>query len=217
MKLTTRQVYIVGRNTLQNSLLSKLIQSGCAAQSSIISIVAAKQVEGDALLLVDVSGMDDEQVSTCLHACHEDGLPRTVALLQAHQDHPLQHLMMFPCLRGLFYETSTEEEFIRGINALLNGEHWLPRRWLGAYLESTRLSYTVPWASDSTALLTTKEQKVLSLLAEGLSNTAIAERMHISQHTVKTHLHNLFRKIGVNSRVNAVRWALANLGPERVS
>lgn len=212
-----RHVYIVGRNTLQNNLLCKLIQAGCSVQTSIVTLAAAKQIEGEALLLLDVSGMDEEQVLTSLHACHEDGFPRTVALLQAHQDHPLQHLMMFPCLRGLFYETSSEEEFVRGVSALLNGEHWLPRRWLGAYLESTRLSYTVPWAPDSTDLLTCKEQKVLSLLAEGLSNTSIAERMHISQHTVKTHLHNLFRKIGVNSRVNAVRWAMANLGPERVS
>jgi len=52
--------------------------------------------------------------------------------------------------------------------------------------------------------LTSRETEVLELLAEGLSNKAIAARLGISTNTVKTHLELLFEKIGVSSRAEAV-------------
>jgi DNA-binding CsgD family transcriptional regulator len=53
-------------------------------------------------------------------------------------------------------------------------------------------------------LLTARESEVLSCLAEGLSNREIAERLFISENTVKKHLNNLYTKLEVNRRVQAV-------------
>lgn len=52
--------------------------------------------------------------------------------------------------------------------------------------------------------LTNKERQILSLLEQGFSNRAIAERSHVSLNTVKTHLNHIYQKLGVNSRTQAI-------------
>jgi DNA-binding NarL/FixJ family response regulator len=52
--------------------------------------------------------------------------------------------------------------------------------------------------------LTSRELEVLSLLVEGLTNKAIAQRLGISEHTVKFHINTIFRKLGAQSRTEAV-------------
>jgi DNA-binding NarL/FixJ family response regulator len=55
--------------------------------------------------------------------------------------------------------------------------------------------------------LTVREAEVLSLLASGLSNTEIAQRLYLSRATVKTHINRIFAKTGVRDRAQAVRYA----------
>jgi DNA-binding CsgD family transcriptional regulator len=57
---------------------------------------------------------------------------------------------------------------------------------------------------DRHALLTPRELEVLTALAEGMTNKAIARRLNISLHTVKFHLESLFRKLGARTRTEAV-------------
>jgi DNA-binding NarL/FixJ family response regulator len=53
-------------------------------------------------------------------------------------------------------------------------------------------------------VLSLREQEVLRELAQGLNNRAIAERLYVSQDTVKSHLRSVYRKLGVSSRAEAV-------------
>jgi DNA-binding CsgD family transcriptional regulator len=59
------------------------------------------------------------------------------------------------------------------------------------------------WAS-----LTEGELRVVSLVAQGLTNRATAERAFLSRHTVDSHLRQAFRKLNISSRVELVRLAL---------
>jgi DNA-binding NarL/FixJ family response regulator len=66
--------------------------------------------------------------------------------------------------------------------------------------------------------LTLREREILALLSEGLDNGAIAARLHLSSHTVRTHVANILRKLGVGSRAEAARIALrAGAGDSGVS
>ena len=51
------------------------------------------------------------------------------------------------------------------------------------------------WAS-----LTDAELTVVNLIAQGATNRSVAQRLHVTPHTVKAHLHNAFAKLGINSR-----------------
>lgn len=57
--------------------------------------------------------------------------------------------------------------------------------------------------------LSDRETMVLKAVAAGLSNRAISKRLWVTEHTVKFHLTNIFRKLGVSNRTEATRWALS--------
>ncbi|MET0460508.1 MAG: helix-turn-helix transcriptional regulator, partial [Ilumatobacteraceae bacterium] len=57
---------------------------------------------------------------------------------------------------------------------------------------------------------TETERTVAELVAEGLSNQAVASRIFLSRHTVDFHLRHIFRKLGIGSRVVLTRMAIAN-------
>src|SRR5437763_4942964 len=64
---------------------------------------------------------------------------------------------------------------------------------------------------DALQPLTDRERVILELLTSGLSNRGIAERMFLSEKTVKQHLHHLYRKLGVAPRVEAALVAVGYL------
>jgi DNA-binding NarL/FixJ family response regulator len=65
-----------------------------------------------------------------------------------------------------------------------------------------------PRQAKPSDLLTDREIEVLKALAKGYSNQQIAEELYISQRTVQNHLHNIYNKLGVNGRTEAVIYAL---------
>jgi DNA-binding CsgD family transcriptional regulator len=71
-------------------------------------------------------------------------------------------------------------------------------------LEAVDAGFGAMHETDGHALLTPRELEVLTALAEGLTNKAIARRLNISLHTVKFHVESLFRKLGARTRTEAV-------------
>jgi DNA-binding NarL/FixJ family response regulator len=68
-----------------------------------------------------------------------------------------------------------------------------------------------PTSDDTgTSLLGNREAEVARLVAQGLSNKQIAERLFISEHTVDSHVRNILNKLGVNSRAQIASWMAAS-------
>jgi DNA-binding NarL/FixJ family response regulator len=65
-------------------------------------------------------------------------------------------------------------------------------------------------------LLTTREQQVLHLLSDGLSNSELATVLKLSEHTIKNHLFRIYDKLGVSNRMEAVLYALTPRNPQPV-
>lgn len=89
------------------------------------------------------------------------------------------------------------------------GRLWARGREVVVVKEVNRLPGDGPFAPDSQKLeelaITRREHEILDLIAEGLSNREIAERIFVTENTVKTHAYRLFDKLGVRRRVQAVQ------------
>ncbi|WP_460803551.1 helix-turn-helix transcriptional regulator [Microbulbifer agarilyticus] len=85
---------------------------------------------------------------------------------------------------------------------------------LAASIQSSQLQSDSD--SRSRLLLTKREQEILAQLTTGEPNSIIASRLHLSEHTVKNHMYNIFRKIGVKNRLQASNWAKLHLQVERI-
>jgi DNA-binding NarL/FixJ family response regulator len=68
----------------------------------------------------------------------------------------------------------------------------------------------VPEPQPTGPCLTPRETAILRAIAEGLTTKAISQDLWLSEHTVKFHLTNIYRKLGVTNRSAAVRYAFEN-------
>lgn len=123
---------------------------------------------------------------------------------------PLQlkttQLLKYGRLKGIFYREQTVNQIAQGLEALSQGSSWLSRAvtdQLLSYFQSVLVRYNPP----HTINLTRREIEVLEALKSGKSNYRIAEQLFVSEHTVKSHLYKIFRKIKVKNRDEAVLWA----------
>ena len=105
------------------------------------------------------------------------------------------------------------EAFARGACALvvLTNEQ---SEFAGAIRQAVDATVRAPFrrrldesAAAREARLTARESEILAAVARGLTNRDIASELWVSEHTVKYHLSNVYRKLGVSSRTEAVRWA----------
>jgi DNA-binding NarL/FixJ family response regulator len=71
----------------------------------------------------------------------------------------------------------------------------------------------LPRVADPADALSPREREVLLLVTEGLANKQIAQALNIAERTVKAHLGNVYRHIGVVDRTSAAMWARDHLGP----
>jgi DNA-binding NarL/FixJ family response regulator len=98
------------------------------------------------------------------------------------------------------------ERLIDVIRGVVRGETWLPPAETGPVL-LLLMGGSSPEEDNPSRLiaaLTPREREVLACLAEGVSRRNLAERLHMSPNTVRTHLQNLMGKLGVHSTLEAV-------------
>ncbi|MGW6976373.1 response regulator [Streptomyces sp. NPDC054952] len=112
--------------------------------------------------------------------------------------------------RGYLTKNAGRQDIIRAIRAAAAGQAVLDREVQDRLLATARARPTAtaqpsPLPQD----LTSREREVLTLIGQGLPNRAIAEKLFISEATVKTHINNLFAKAGIRDRADAVRRAIA--------
>ena len=110
---------------------------------------------------------------------------------------------------GIVLETASVEELLSAIRQVARGETFLPpsiTKQVVASLAARGVLRERPIES-----LTDREREVLELLAQGLSNKDIAQRLYLSVRTVEGHLANVYEKLQVKSRTEAALWAAQHL------
>jgi RNA polymerase sigma factor (sigma-70 family) len=106
---------------------------------------------------------------------------------------------------GFLFKDVTPEQLVAAIRTVAAGDVMfapsVTRRLVEQFVTRPAGS---PNASDAVDTLTEREREVLTELARGLSNVEIAERLHVSQGTVKTHVSRILAKLELRDRVQAV-------------
>jgi DNA-binding NarL/FixJ family response regulator len=128
------------------------------------------------------------------------GGPVLVATSQVDVDVLARALSAGAC--GVLPHGDDAADLILAIRRAVSGELVLPARDLSALVDQLRPPV------DLLYMLTVRERQTLSLLAEGLSTVDVAFELGISPATVQTHIKNVLAKLGVHSKVQAVRVAL---------
>ena len=155
----------------------------------------------DLLVLdLEMAGMDGR---TCLRLIREEELPVRVLVLSAYGDGASLRTAIEGGADGYALKTEPPQQTLVSIRQVVRGQLVFPtaaKRWL--------LGRSTPADPE----LTDREREVLALVAEGNTNAAVAQRLKVSENTVKFHLQNLYLKLGVSNRTEAAAHFLKRFG-----
>ena len=137
--------------------------------------------------------------------------PSTQVLVLTASDEKEEHVRAFRLgAKGVILKDSARQTLMQAIRTVCRGEMWMDPRMSSALVdELTHMGGD----SDTTALrqengLTERELEIVRLVASGYKNKEVGSTLSISERTVKTHLTNIFQKLGVRDRVGLVMYAL---------
>ena len=111
---------------------------------------------------------------------------------------------------GFILKDATVGDFLRTIRSIAKGKKVLPPRLTGS-LFSQIVEYAVSGPKRSSLIksvrMTKREKQVIELIADGLTNKEIAQKLHLSTYTIKSHVHNILEKLALHTRVQIAKYA----------
>jgi len=145
--------------------------------------------------------MNGLEVSRRLRALHP---PTEVLILTMHESEELLTEAVLAGVRGFLFKSDARYHLISAIEALLDGKPYFTSVLLERLLED----YQANKKNKSDILLTSREQSVVQLIAEGHTNRSIGAVLKLSVKTVETHRASAMRKLGMSSTAELVRYAI---------
>jgi DNA-binding NarL/FixJ family response regulator len=135
-----------------------------------------------------------------------------VLVLTAHDDDEYVFALLQAGANGYLLKTAEIEELVRAIRTVAAGQSALAPEVTGKVVAQFTSGKGLPDVLTDTQEdydgLTERELGILELVGKGLSNKQIGKNLYISDRTVQAHLSNIFSKLGVNSRTEAVMYAV---------
>jgi two-component system nitrate/nitrite response regulator NarL len=153
-----------------------------------------------ALLDVKMPSLDGTQIT---HAVRRDKLPTRIVLLSAHAPSDLIFRAIALGAAAFVSKEASRDEICDTVAAVARGE-----TRLAPEVQADLVSQIQIRAREDRPVLSPREREVLVLIADGLSAPDVGRRLHLSPATVKTHLQNLYEKLGVSDRAAAVARAM---------
>lgn len=153
------------------------------------------------LVLMDMNMpvMDGVEATRMIHDRHPQ--IKVIALTAITQEH-LVHRALRAGAVGYVLKSVSPEELLAAIHSALAGHLTLSSQ------AALSLLHSLTAESEAGLGLTDREHEVLTLMIDGMNNNAIADRLHVSIATVKSHVSNILTKLNVASRAEAVAQAM---------
>ena len=167
------------------------------------ALAAARTLSADVLVL-DLRMPDLTGVGV-LRELSRAGVPcRSVLLTAAITDDEVIEAVRLGA-QGIVLKESDPETLLECVRKVHLGQQWIDRETMSRAFG--RAVQRESAAREAGRILTPRESEIVQMVAQGLRNKAIGERLSISEGTVKIHLHNIYEKVKVNGRLELVLWA----------
>jgi two-component system, NarL family, nitrate/nitrite response regulator NarL len=162
------------------------------------------------ILLLDLRMPNLDGLAALQALQQSNGRTRVIVLTASEDKNEFVQAMKLGC-SGIVLKHTAPELIVKSIRKVHSGEIWLDSHTTAAVMQqfSTGLA-TNRGASGARERnpLSTREREIVSLVAQGYKNKEMAEKMFISEQTVKNHLHNIFDKLGVSDRLELALYAI---------
>lgn len=200
--MTARVLVVASQKLLREGIRSQLSgQRGLEvveAASGLEAIAAAGQSSPDLVLLeLELADRPGAEICSALVERHPNV---AVIVISARRDEASVRAALDAGARGYLLEDDEDLDLVRAVERSLAGERVLARHVAALLLDGD---------GAGKPKLSAQELKVLRLVAEGLTNPEIGERLYLSRHTVKEYVSHAMRKLEATNRIEAVRAATA--------
>lgn len=202
------RLLIVDRNVLQADAIAGAAMTAGYGSAQVITSTgnALRILQSSAISLVladlELAAGDDFNLLRQLHRLYPD-----VAVVLIVDDSYNQHQAVDALVSGaagLAYRSQGIGSLLRVLDVVRSGDTAIPRHLAGLLLEALRQR---PVHQPGKVQLSSRQQEVLRLVAQGKTDRDISEALHISMTTVRSHLRVIFEKTETGNRTAAALWA----------
>ena len=184
-----------------------------AATSVNVGVTLIKRHNPD-IVILDMN-MPERDGLQALQDIENLGLGTKVLVLSGYDDADLIFRAMKLGAKGYILKTMASAQLIYAIEEVLSGKIYLPLAISSRFFEYFQKTFRDEAANEVKEenfldALTHREEEVLELLTQGITYKGVANKLCISETTVKTHVNNIFQKLQVNDRTQAVLYAINN-------
>lgn len=171
------------------------------------SIKALTQLKPD-ILLTDLRLSNEESGIDIIQAINSFNLDTQAMVITGFQDEHLVFSALEAGAKGYLLKHDPEQDILEAIQTMLNGGAPISPIIARLMLQKFHRNTPTPKTPET---LTERQIKILTYVSQGFSSKEIAEKLSLSYHTVTTHIKNIYAKLQVNSRTEALHEA-AKLG-----
>ncbi|MEF1310549.1 LuxR C-terminal-related transcriptional regulator [Vibrio mytili] len=213
-----KEIILITEGSLQSSLLKDVLETKLGINVFLITpeCLSSCSLEDQSVeyqsvsaIILDYSVVSDEVFTRYMEFKTGELKSTLEILINCEKTISTDQLFVWGSLAGIFYTSDDIKTLQVGIEKVLEGDMWFSRKFSQQYITHLR-RHSKPMNKNTPAILTKREQQIITFLSRGASNQQIAEQLFVSENTVKTHLHNIFKKIDVKNRVQALIWAEEN-------
>src|SRR6202795_4548017 len=137
--------------------------------------------------------------------------PRVIVLTASEDKNEFVQAMKLGC-SGIVLKQTAPDLIVKSIRKVHGGEIWLDSHTTAAVMRQFsapgEIGASGSGKSRERSPLSQREREIVQLVAQGYKNKEMAEKMFISEQTVKNHLHNIFDKLGVSDRLELALYAI---------
>ena len=187
------------RSALSSTLLRELNEPHLVEASDFNSLqYSVEQYPNADLILLDLHMPGAEGFSSLVYlTTHHSHIP--VIIVSAMEEPEIMHRAIDHGASGFLPKSASIEDMTTALNTVLAGNEWLPE----GIDDAPSANQSELDIAESLATLTPQQFRVVNMVHQGLLNKQIAYELNVTEATIKAHMTEIFRKLGVHSRTQA--------------